>query len=131
MIDLARIAQEQHPGVDMELATSLTGGSRRMRGKLLQARAQLAAFVRGAGWSFDPRGQYVYLLWGPDSRCPLYVGRSGNLMSRLAQHQRNPDKADVVRVQVIPCANFAYSVELESQLIRVYQPPLNKAGKSL
>lgn len=101
-----------------------------MRGRLLQARAELANFVRNAGWSFDVDGCYVYLLWGTDNRCPLYVGRSTNLIYRLANHRSDPEKREVVRVQVIPCVDFDYMVELELRLIWVYQPPFNKAGKT-
>lgn len=102
-----------------------------MRGKLLKARAHVAKYVRQSGWSFDPNGKYVYLLWGADTNCPLYIGRTSNLMSRLSGHRSDPAKASVNRVQVIQCESFGHMVELESMLIRVYQPPLNKAGKTI
>lgn len=131
-IDLAQIAKDQQPGVELELALSqFPGLSKKQRGKMLAARRRLAAFVRGSGWSFDPRGCYVYLLWTDDDRCPLYVGRSTNLMSRLAQHRSDPEKVGVVRVQVIPCVDFDHMARLELQLIQSYQPPMNKVGKRL
>ena len=45
---------------------------------------------------FDPRGFFVYFLWGSDSARPLYVGKSKNLLTRLGQHMGNPLRAPYV-----------------------------------
>lgn len=79
--------------------------------------------------AFDPRGFFVYLLWGSDSDVPLYVGQSRNLLSRLGQHMSNPDRKHLVqRVQVMRCKNERDMCRTENRLITLYQPPLNVVG---
>lgn len=79
--------------------------------------------------SFDPRGWFVYTLWGADDIRPLYVGMSGNVLSRLGDHMRNPDRRyKVERVTLISCKSEARARSVESRLIARHQPPLNTVG---
>lgn len=79
--------------------------------------------------SFDPHGHFVYFLWGDDSECPLYVGMSGNILGRLGDHMRNPQRASAVRrVTVTRCATEGEMRALEKSLIRRFRPPWNVVG---
>lgn len=77
----------------------------------------------------DPRGFYVYLLWGEDPERPIYVGQSTNLLSRLGQHMTDAAKRDMTRrVTVVRCEDRAEMDRTEDRLIQCYQPVLNIRG---
>jgi hypothetical protein len=79
--------------------------------------------------AFDPRGFFVYLLWGDNIERPLYVGQSRNLFARLGQHMSNRERKHLVkRVQVMRCKSEADMTSTENRLIALYQPPLNIVG---
>lgn len=76
--------------------------------------------------AFDPRGYFVYLLWGDDPDTPIYVGQSRNVLSRLAAHMRDNTKREMMRrLQLIRCPDQQTMDSTERVLIRKYQPPLN------
>jgi excinuclease UvrABC nuclease subunit len=78
---------------------------------------------------FDPRGFFVYFLWGNETDRPLYVGKSTNILSRLGTHLTDPVKRwQITRVTLLKCETAQRMDHTESRMIRHYQPPLNKAG---
>lgn len=78
---------------------------------------------------FDPRGFFVYELWGEDSSRPLYVGQSSNVLARLGSHLGDAVKrASVRRVSLIRCRDFEQMDRLEARLIAQHQPPWNVIG---
>ncbi|HET6915952.1 MAG TPA: GIY-YIG nuclease family protein [Acidimicrobiales bacterium] len=87
-------------------------------------RARLA--VETIGESFDPRGYFVYLLFGEDDARPIYVGQSSNVLSRLGNHMSaNDRRGRVTRVGLIRCADDRQMFALERELIEHYRPELN------
>lgn len=81
------------------------------------------------GDSFDPHGNFVYLLWGTNPSTPLYVGQSTNLFSRIGNHFSNPQKRQCIKsVQFIRCRSVAIMNGLEARLIYQYSPPWNVRG---
>ncbi|MCW2652032.1 MAG: Excinuclease subunit-like protein [Mycobacterium sp.] len=75
---------------------------------------------------FDPRGYFVYLLWGDDPDTPIYVGQSRNILSRLGSHMKDEKKRDMTRrLQLIRCPDETTMDNMERVLIRKHQPPLN------
>lgn len=98
---------------------------------LQRASAEAIALVAGVGIgeSFDPRGSFVYLLWGKDTARPLYVGESGNVLQRLGAHMSDSGRRNrVERIQLISCASKTGRRALETQLIGKYRPPWNLVG---
>ncbi|MCM3884292.1 hypothetical protein [Frankia sp. R82] len=78
---------------------------------------------------FDPRGCFVYLLWGADPDRPLYVGKSTKILARLGQHMGDRQKRHrVQRVTVIRCRDGRQMNRTEEKLIAEYQPTLNILG---
>lgn len=78
---------------------------------------------------FDPRGYFVYFLWGSDDQRPLYVGKSTNVLARLGSHLGDWRKRDQVeRVTLLKCASVQQMDSAETRMIHHYQPPLNTVG---
>lgn len=78
------------------------------------------------GDAFDPKGWYVYILWGDDDEVPLYIGQSRNVLSRLGSHMSDAEKrASVSRIQLIKCAGERTMMRTEAALIREFRPYLN------
>lgn len=76
--------------------------------------------------TFDPRGQYVYMLWDEEGGAPFYIGRSGNILGRLGQHAVNREKrARLARVTLIRCKSHAEAVEVEQHMIALHRPDMN------
>lgn len=87
--------------------------------------------IAGAGIDdgFNPRGYYVYCLWGTGTDCPMYVGLSRNILARLGSHLGNPQRRhSIERVTLIRCATERIMVATEARLIREHQPPWNILG---
>lgn len=81
------------------------------------------------GDAFDPRGNFVYCLWGSDTDIPLYVGMSTNILARLGTHLNDAEKRRrVERVTLIRCKTDRQMRQAEVRLIGEYQPPLNVVG---
>lgn len=107
------------------------GADQSVKARVEQARRViLGRFVNeGVADSFDPRGYFVYLLWGDDEVTPIYVGQSRNVLSRVGTHMQARDRAHLVRrVQFIRCATNRAMLRLEMDLIKQYRPPLNVVG---
>lgn len=82
----------------------------------------------GIGDRFDPRGFFVYILWGSDD--PIYVGQSTNVIARLGSHMTDPGKRSATeRIQLIRCDSRDQMCSTERHLIARYRPPLNIALK--
>lgn len=78
---------------------------------------------------FDPRGCYVYVLWGSSDVTPLYVGRSTNVLARLGDHLGDSTKrSEIERVRLVRCKNAKTMAETELRMIAQFQPPWNKVG---
>jgi len=78
--------------------------------------------------SFDPHGWFVYLLQGA-SGAPLYVGRSANVLGRLGDHMRDPRRREQIKtVAVFRQFSQQEMEQTEAELIRLHEPPWNKAG---
>jgi hypothetical protein len=74
----------------------------------------------------DPHGFFVYLLWGDDETCPIYVGQSINVMNRISAHMADPVKGPRLRyVTLERCESREQMVWLERALIRQYLPEFN------
>lgn len=74
-------------------------------------------------------GPCVYLLWhrAVGDRKPAYVGATTNILRRLGNHlERKAGEFD--RVTFIKCADEDVMWEVESHLIAVYRPWLNKVN---
>lgn len=79
--------------------------------------------------SFDPRGYFVYVLWGSHPEVPVYVGQSTNILARLGSHLGDKAKRTLVeRVQLIRCRGQHGMNRLEAELIYKYNPTLNVSG---
>jgi hypothetical protein len=75
---------------------------------------------------FNPNGHFVYLLWGSSDDCPLYVGRSANILGRLGQHlYDNSKRKRIKRVTLVRCYSARDADETETKLIKFYEPELN------
>lgn len=86
----------------------------------------IGALAIGSG--FDPRGCFVYLLFGDDPLQPIYIGQSTNVLNRLGQHMVAIDRRHrITRVDTIRCATPQAMHRLEENLIKRYQPELNRA----
>jgi excinuclease UvrABC nuclease subunit len=79
---------------------------------------------------FDPSGYFVYLLWGESDDVPIYVGQSNNICGRIGTHMSNWYGWRIRSVSLIRCTTEIKMTRTERQLIRRYQPELNRAGKS-
>jgi hypothetical protein len=91
------------------------------------ARLESARFTEDG---FDPRGWFVYLLWtGKDAECPLYVGKTGNMLARPGAHFGREWGAEVGWVTFVRCASERDALAAESVLITRYLPPWNVRGK--
>lgn len=66
-------------------------------------------------------GVYM-LLRGREVR---YIGRSSHIYRRLNDHNRKEVEWD--RFRIFPCSNSIEAADLESKMIKRYQPPLNVA----
>lgn len=98
-----------------------------METRVLNAVAGLEA--AGLGEAFDPRGFFVYCLWGAEDDRPLYVGQSSNILARLGSHLGDPAKRRLVRsVTLVRCSTYRRMMTLEGRLIRKYNPQFNTAG---
>lgn len=87
------------------------------------------AAERSTGFLTDPRGFFVYCLWGDHPTCPLYVGQSANVLNRLGAHFGDREKVLAIRrVSLIRCASVVLMLATERKLIRRYQPPWNAMG---
>jgi hypothetical protein len=96
----------------------------------------------------NPKGFYVYLLWGEDpegAEVPekvLYVGKSANVFNRLAAHATGRGtgngytaaykagghrKTKVTRVSLLDCGTREVMDHVEVELIAHFQPPHNLA----
>lgn len=120
-----------------------------MHGRMLRAEAHVADRIQGIdhgmrAWErgneravagvmgealaegIDPRGWFVYTLWGADESRPLYVGMSGNVLARLGQHMNNPlRRPHIHRVGLLRCPDARRMRSTELRLIRHYAPPWN------
>ena len=83
-----------------------------------------------------PEQPGCYIMRDEDGRV-LYIGKSVNLRSRLRsyfhQPQRSPRFRELVRnvasIEIILAANETESLTLENHLIKMHQPPVNRALK--
>jgi predicted GIY-YIG superfamily endonuclease len=103
------------------------------RARLLGATTELSLLepqlgpIRQTG--FDPRGYFVYCLWGADPNRPLYVGMSENVLARIGDHTRNPDRRHAIeRVTLLHCPGRHAARETEARLIAESRPLWNVAG---
>lgn len=78
---------------------------------------------------FNPHGFFVYLLWGDDTERPIYVGESANVLGRLGTHVSGPHGQRIRSVSFIRCDSEGQMHVTERELIDLYQPELNRAGK--
>jgi DNA polymerase-3 subunit epsilon len=83
-----------------------------------------------------PRGAGVYLFRGRDGRV-LYVGKSKDLRGRVKSYfygdarKKVEDLLDeTTTVDGIPCGSELEALVLEARLIRRYEPPYNRRGKT-
>jgi GIY-YIG catalytic domain len=93
-----------------------------------QARIRAELLLAADGDGIDPAGYYVYLLWAvPEDAKPLYVGSSGNILSRLGSHLGSTAKRSRVGwVTLIRCTSEKAMLRREGELIRKYRPEWNK-----
>lgn len=78
--------------------------------------------------SFDPDGFFVYQLIAANGEV-LYVGQSGNILSRLGSHMTDRKKRRrTKRVALIRCPSIDQMLELEARLISQLQPVWNVRG---
>lgn len=104
-------------------------GSAQAKAEARVDRALLCMSATALAESFDPRGYFVYCLWGADDDRPLYVGLSTNVLARLGQHMSNRERRyGVQRVSLIKCKSHAQMESTESRLIGEYQPIWNVIG---
>jgi len=83
-----------------------------------------------------PERPGCYIMRGEDGRV-LYIGKSVNLRGRLRsyfhQPQRSPRFRELVRnvaaIEIILATNETESLTLENHLIKMHQPPVNRALK--
>jgi hypothetical protein len=75
--------------------------------------------------SFSGREPVVYFLLVSDNLL-VYVGSSNKIRHRLRQH-RQIFKGCYDRVLVYPCPTIGAAVDLEQEMIAIYDPPLNRA----
>ncbi len=68
----------------------------------------------------------VYFLWSDGGEL-LYVGQSGNIAARMAQHAKDPRKAAVASVSYVREEELDRRLELETIYVVHFRPPLNKA----
>lgn len=68
----------------------------------------------------------VYFLWD-DAGALLYVGQSGNIAARMAQHDKDPKKAAAESFSYIVAETLDQRLELETCFIAHFRPPLNQA----
>ena len=96
----------------------------------IKARARVRAELQLAhdNTGIDPAGYYVYLLWEtPDDGKPLYVGCSGNILSRIGSHLHYVGKRSRIGwVTLIRCTSEQAMLRRETELIRKYRPEWNK-----
>ena len=54
--------------------------------------------------AINPHGYHVYILWGDYPARPLYIGRSKQVLARIAWHLSRPEKRALIRqVTVLRC----------------------------
>jgi excinuclease ABC subunit C len=83
-----------------------------------------------------PERPGCYIMRGADGRV-LYVGKSVNLRSRLRSYFHQPQKSprfrelvrNVAAIEIILASNETESLTLENHLIKMHQPPVNRALK--
>lgn len=72
------------------------------------------------------RGQVVYVHWDRDLNA-LYVGMTGNMLTRSREHTCNSYWAgQVVAVSTMPCRDREDARRTEEAMIRLLQPRFNK-----
>lgn len=77
----------------------------------------------------DLTSPHVYCLWGDDPTQPLYVGKSLNVISRLAAHFEVKERLSLIRrVSLVACPTKEAMDRTEVRLIRRYQPRWNTLG---
>ena len=77
---------------------------------------------------FNPHGFFIYLLWeNPDQ--PIYIGQSSNVCGRLGTHVSSNYGWRIKDVTLIRCQSEEQMKITEAELIDLYQPELNRAGK--
>jgi hypothetical protein len=75
---------------------------------------------------FNPNGFFVYMLWDRSETHPIYVGATRNVMSRVGDHLRNPERRHRIgRVTLVRCASATAMEATEADLIDHYQPEFN------
>lgn len=90
--------------------------------------ATAVAAARQKGPLENPIGYYVYFLWAYGGEL-MYVGESRNILGRLGDHMRNPERQYAIcRITTIECADEAAMHRLEGAAIREHQPPWNILG---
>jgi GIY-YIG catalytic domain len=67
-------------------------------------------------------GYFVYCLLDAAMR-PTYIGQTVNVWRRISEHVKSGK--DIMHVRVFACESKAHMDELERELIRAFQPPLN------
>jgi hypothetical protein len=88
-----------------------------------------AAAISASEVGFDPRGYFVYILRERECGWPIYIGQSGNVLGRIGEHLRAPDRRERIRhVSLIRCSSRGAMSRTERQLIAQYRPELNVAG---
>lgn len=71
----------------------------------------------------EPRAWHVYVAWSDDQRRPLYVGLSGQVLVRIAQHLTGAPWRDQVRYfDCIPVESATRAAEVEIDLIEALDP---------
>lgn len=87
-----------------------------------------AELLASDGDGIDPNGFYVYLLWELEGdEAPVYVGASGNILSRLGTHLGGAAKRSRIgRITLIRCTSQKAMLRPEDELIRKYRPTWNK-----
>lgn len=72
-------------------------------------------------------GFFVYALFTAEQgEEPAYIGQSTNVLGRVGNHLRNPERAPLItRIAVLPCSSKAEMAKLERSLIAQYCPPWN------
>jgi hypothetical protein len=134
--DLKRTCQaaslhlQSHQNCHAEQEATQLRAAERAETRIRAGLADLSAVqIEGEPAGFDPRGFFVYLLWGAGSDKPLYVGQSTNVLARLGSHLGNPARRyQIERVTLVRCRTARQMDDTEMRLITKHQPPMNIAG---
>lgn len=109
-------------------------GERQLR--LLPAAQPLVELLGREFFLSLPTSAGVYWMVGPTGQL-LYVGKARNLRQRLNSYRRTHGQSrrlirllhTAVFIRWEPCPDEAHALAREADLIRIYQPKFNRAGK--